>query len=264
VRDRNLRAPWLASASVDYVLSTSSQFDAYWRQVFGCRKLIRAGYPRNEVIVREPQTLEMLGSQLPDELLGPIDDGRPNVLVVPTWQRFQATPLSEGAFFAQVVRFARANQVNFFFKMHPTYTSRWNAQAVKTQGLYLLDPGVDIYPWMNRFDALVTDYSSIMFDYLLTGRPVMTLDLNPGDHQDFEPDYSLVPEGNFRNLFDMASFETVLKRTLTEDRGLPEREAYLARLFESDPTQASAQIMALVDELVETSQADDYEVVVPG
>jgi CDP-glycerol glycerophosphotransferase len=47
----------------------------------------------------------------------------------------------------------------------------------KAEGLYLLDPGTDVYPWLNRFDALVTDYSSIMFDFLLTGRPVLRLRL---------------------------------------------------------------------------------------
>jgi CDP-glycerol glycerophosphotransferase (TagB/SpsB family) len=260
VRDVNLRAPWLASSAVDYVLSTAAFFDPYWHEVFGCRRILRAGFPRNEVMGREAEALEMLGAQLPDELLQPLAAGRPNVLVVPTWQRQHGTALTESDFFVHALRFARANKVNFFFKMHPTYFKRWEGQGAKAQGLYLLDPGVDVYPWMRRFDALVTDYSSIMFDFLWTGKPVLALDLKPGQHQNFEPDYSLVPPGEFREAFDMGSFDRVLKRALTNDQGLPGREAYLAQLFETDPLQASAQIMALVDTVVEASQQPDYEV----
>lgn len=261
VRDVNLRAPWLASSAADYVLSPAAFFDPYWREVFGCRRLLRAGFPRNEVIGREAETLEMLGAQLPDELVGPLTNGRPNVLVVPTWQRHQQTALTHTDFFAHALRFARANKVNFFIKMHPIYFKRMDGQGAKAEGLYLLDPGVDVYPWMRRFDALVTDYSSIMFDFLWTGRPVLTLDLQPGQHQNYEPDYGLLPAGEFRVPFTMDSFERALKRTLTDDPGLAEREAYLAQLFETDPMQASAQIMTLVDMLVDASQQPDYEVV---
>jgi len=261
VRDRALRAPWVASTGADVVLSPAQCFDAYWREVFGCRHLLRAGFPRNEVLVREPQTLEMLGAQLPDEVIEPLHDGRPNVLVVPTWQRHHATALTENEFFTQALRFARAHKVNFFFKMHPTYFKRWEGSGVKTDGLVLLDPGVDLYPWLNRFDALVTDYSSIMFDYLLTGRPVLTLDLNPGDHQDFEPDYSLVPEGDFRAPFQPSGFSDCLKRSLFDDRGAQARRDYAGRVFETDPAAASAQVMALVDALVEDSQQPDWNVI---
>jgi CDP-glycerol glycerophosphotransferase len=266
VRDRNLRAPWVASSGADVVLSTAQHFDAYWREVFGCRHLLRAGFPRNEVLVRAPHTLEMLGAQLPEDIVAPLHDGRPNVLVVPTWQRHHDTALTRDDFFAHALRFARTHKVNFFFKMHPTYFKRWEGAGAKTDGLVLLDPGTDIYPWMNRFDALVTDYSSIMFDYLLTGRPVLTLDLQPGDHQDFEPDYGLVPrgdEGAFRAVFTPATFAATLQRALFDDRGRDARLAYAARLFETDPAAASAQIMALVDALVEDSQQPDWNVITP-
>lgn len=263
VRDAALRAPWLASSAADYVLSPAAFFDSYWREVFGCRKLLRAGFPRNEVIGREAHTLEMLGAQLPEELLQPLMAGRPNILVVPTWQRGGQPLLSDNDFFVHALRFARANRVNFFFKMHPTYFKRWEGSGAKTEGLYLLDPGVDVYPWMNRFDALVTDYSSIMFDFLWTGRPVLTLDLQPGQHRDYEPDYDLVPQGDFRLTYTLPTFEAVLKRALTEDRGLAAREAYLGQLFETDPLQACAQAIRLIDSLVEQSQQPDFEVVVP-
>jgi len=265
-RDRAVRAHWVASTGADVVLSTAQTFDTYWRDVFGCRHLLRAGYPRNEVLVRAPHTLEMLGAQLPEDIVAPLHDGRPNVLVVPTWQRHRDTALTSDDFFAHALRFARTHKVNFFFKMHPTYFKRWDGAGAKTDGLYLLDPGTDVYPWMNRFDALVTDYSSIMFDYLLTGRPVLTLDLNPGDHQDFEPDYALVPTcdaGEFRAVFTPPTFAATLRRALFDDQGRQARLDYAGKLFETDPAAASAQVMALVDALVEDSQQPDWNVITP-
>ena len=43
-------------------------------------------------------------------------------------------------------------------------------------------PRTDLYPLMREVDVLVTDYSSIMFDYLLLDRPVV---LYRPDHEDY-------------------------------------------------------------------------------
>ena len=69
------RQYWLSSIQSDHVLSTASHFDAYWREVFGCRQLVRAGMPRNEVLLRPADELELLGAErlvharLGDEML---------------------------------------------------------------------------------------------------------------------------------------------------------------------------------------------------
>lgn len=259
-----LRQYWMANCGADHVLSTASCFDAYWREVFGCRSLLRSGMPRNEVILRPAQGLEWLGAGLPEPVVKTLETDAPALLMVPTWQRGQHTALTQPDFLAQAVAFSRGTGAQIFLKVHPTYVGRWGADAQTTEGLHFIDPGVDIYPWMHRFDALITDYSSIAFDFLLTGRPALMLDLGDAGHQKYEPDWSLVPEGDFRTPFTVRNFQDVLMRALTADTGRDARLGYAARIFETDPLRASDTLLAALDELVERKLAPDHQVWLPG
>lgn len=263
-RSSEVRPYWLSSITADHVLSTASHFDAYWREVFGCRSLVRAGMPRNEVLLRPATALEQFGAELSPRAQAALESGRPAVLVVPTWQRNKWTELTGSTFLAHAVKFAREHQANIFFKAHPTYFGHWNQQDQEVEGLHLVDPGLDIYPWMSRFSALVTDYSSIMFDFLLTGKPVLTLDLKPGDHQNYEPDYRLVPDGDFRITYTTETLGAKLKKAVFDDKRQAQRLAYARTVFESDPTSACSDLMQLLDALVDQSQQPDFKVWAPG
>jgi len=92
VFDRGFRNPIKLATRTDHFLSTSSQLDAFWVQAFGCSSLVRAGQPRNTVIVREPTALELIGASLPpDQLAAMRNPQQRRILVAPTWQR--AKPL---------------------------------------------------------------------------------------------------------------------------------------------------------------------------
>jgi hypothetical protein len=99
-----------------------------------------------------------------------------------------------------------------------------------------------------------------MFDFLHTGAPVLSLDLQRGDHQDFEPDWSLVPDVEFRHRFTADDFERQLRRALHEDTLQDRRAEMRGRILESDPLAASGGLLNLVDRLVVRSQQDDFTV----
>lgn len=263
-RSIDLRQPWVSSTRVDHVVSTAPVFDAYWREVFGCRHLVRAGLPRNEVILRQASELEMVGARLPDEVLPLLQDNTPALLLVPTWQRGRPTALTDPAFLRRAEAWGRAQGVHLFLKAHPSLIGRDSGLAGVGSHLHLLDTALDIYPWLFRFNALVTDYSSILFDHLLSGHPVLTLDLGDGQHQRFEPDYRLVPPGEYRYDFSVEGFEDQWLHALIDDPLRPSRQAYAREIFASDPERACEDLLLVLDRLVEQATAPDWQVWQPA
>ncbi|WP_129339094.1 CDP-glycerol glycerophosphotransferase family protein [Cellulomonas endophytica] len=260
-RQEPLRDPWVASSSVDAVLSTSPDLDAYWREVFGVPQLVRAGQPRNEVLLRDATPTELVGADLPARTMAALQTPDPAVLVVPTWQRGRTTPLTERRFLEQMVEFGTRHGVTMVYKPHPVYLPVALAE-LQVDRLHVLDPGIDVYPWMFRFGALVTDYSSILFDFLLTGNPVLTVEL--GEHQSFEPDFGLVPPGLPTTPFAPEAFAATLATALAGDGRREERLAYARRVFASDPARACADLVPFLDEAVARSQRPDHAVWAPG
>ncbi|NVP55653.1 CDP-glycerol glycerophosphotransferase family protein [Mycoplana rhizolycopersici] len=264
ISDIRYRRPFFMASQADLVLSTSSAFDDFWYETYGAPQLVRAGFPRNEVICREATAHERIGSELPPEATKAFSSGRRNVLVVPTWQRGNPTFLMQPGFFERLHKAAARYKVNFFYKMHPLYHDPSKTMAVAGNNFYAIGAGTDIYPHMKKFDALLTDYSSIMFDFLLTGKPVLSLDIPPGTHQNFEPDYSLVPDVPFRTLFTPANLEAQLQNALDRDDKKAERGEMVEKIFETDPLMANEHLLAVVDRLVDEAVSLQPEIIYPA
>lgn len=139
-----------------------------------------------------------------------------------------------------------------FIKTHPYRAVNFDSNALKINNFYFIDADVDVYPFLNRFDALITDYSSIMFDFLLTKKPVLTLDIAPGEHANFEPNYALLPINNkFRYTFTKDNITSVLYKALFKDDKAVERELAVSRLFPNDSTNACQQMEMLIIDILE-------------
>jgi hypothetical protein len=182
------------------------------------------------------------------------------VLVVPTWQRERPTWLTSEDALRLLAETGMKKGVTFFVKAHPTYFATVGNNTQEVGGLQLLHPGVDVYPILSTFDALVTDYSSIQFDFLYTKKPVLTLDLQPGEHQKFEPDWSLVPDVAYRHRFTAKDFVKQLDTALTADTLEGARAEMLSRIFETNPLRASDSLLTVIERLVKESQKDDFSV----
>jgi CDP-glycerol glycerophosphotransferase len=250
ISDVRFRRPFYMASQADLVLSTSCDLDEFWTRTYGAPNLVRAGYPRNEVIRRDATAYELIGSELSPQAKTAISSKRKNILVVPTWQRNNATLLMQSHIFEKMGKIAARNKVNIFYKMHPLYHKPANIDTIANGNFYTIDAGTDIYPHLNKFDLLLTDYSSIMFDFLLTGKPVLSLDIPPGTHQNFEPDYSLVPNVPFRTLFTESNLEDRILHALEKDDKVRERSEMSDKLFETDPLLANQHLLSVIDRLV--------------
>lgn len=140
-------------------------------KVFDCGEMWETGYPRNDVLLREPDGVDLLGVDVPalKRIKRMRAQGMKSVFFMPTFRDTGGDPFSDGALdLAAMNDFGKRSNIVFVIKFHP-YVS---IQAdLGMDNVNVVRPETDAYPLMSLADCLLTDYSSVAYDFLLTGRP---------------------------------------------------------------------------------------------
>ena len=132
----------------------------------------------------------MVGYLQMDPLLR--DDGQPlpldlptdhkMVLYAPTWNAQLSSATMLGARVVDLIRGERDN-VSVVIKPHPVsfhqtpqWLETWRKVADSNANVHLVDDaGADVIPWLRAADVLVSDVSSVVFQYLALDRPVVLI-----------------------------------------------------------------------------------------
>lgn len=144
------------------------------------QRLRDAGLPVREdqvVHVGRPQADMLLHKAEPDA-------GLRTLLYAPTWEGFveEANYSSIGPLALTVFEQLANRGYRILFKPHPytgvrdkpkrVWLGRINALCER-DGHEFIDPAVPIHDCMNRSDAMITDISSVITDYLVTDKPII-------------------------------------------------------------------------------------------
>lgn len=132
-------------------------------------KLIETGYPRNDLLVNADEVLiQSLKKkyQLPED--------KKVILYAPTWRDNEFT--AKGYTFHLQVNFEKwkkclGNEYVVIFKPHYLIVNEFDLQAYK-DFVYEVKADADISELYLVSDVLVTDYSSVFFDYAILNRPI--------------------------------------------------------------------------------------------
>lgn len=155
-----------------FVLTTSESLIKIFKSAFNTKHVLVSGYPRNDTLCsklivnvllpEEKKSLELINKSKCKTVL----------LYMPTFRD------SEELFFEKVNEndlkdYLKSKDMLLCVKLHPKSKLNKDFNKLGGENIQIIDPNVDPYILLQLADALITDYSSIYFDYLLLDRPII-------------------------------------------------------------------------------------------
>ena len=205
----------------DYVLTTSKNMVATMSAAFEVlsKDIIVSDQPRNHVFYMTPQELDGFLGKYGDEkekrLYNELkNEKRQKVIYMPTFRDadpeyiYKAIPDWD-----DFNSFLGCNNIVLYLKVHRVTPL---PQGLNYSNIRVIDNSLDIYPILPLFDRLITDYSSIMFDYALMRKPIIIYDYDLESYV-----------ANSRNVFK--SFRNLLKK-LSEAKGYDELKRLMTKI----------------------------------
>lgn len=140
-------------------------------------KVYYTGYPRNDLVFREIQGAEIGVNPVTQEILKRIPREETVIGYFPTWrENGDVNPINPNIF----NMFLEEHDAHCIIKPH-RYTAPFVDDS-KFERIHVHPPTGDIYPIFKDIDVLITDYSSIYFDYMLLDKPVA---FYPYDYEEY-------------------------------------------------------------------------------
>lgn len=177
-----IRAAKKDSLMADVFLSNSRFLTEIYRRAFWFTgEILECGFPRNDMLFGErPETVEKVR-----EALG-IPEGKRLALYAPTFRKGN----SLSAYDMDYARCAKALGRRFggewllLAKLHPNIAERARELGLDPRVVHNASDYPDIQELYVACEALFTDYSSVMFDYMNTGRPCFLYVNDVGAYKD--------------------------------------------------------------------------------
>ena len=152
----------------DFLISPSEYCTQIFPSTFGYKgTILETGYPRNDILVSRANDRDLIRKSL-----GITDSKQQVVLYAPTWRDSKRTATGNW----KPVNFLQGSlgdNVTVLFRGHTNTHSAHSAQVA--------GGAIDVTEYRNvaelylAADVLVTDYSSSMFDFSVTGKPMIFL-----------------------------------------------------------------------------------------
>lgn len=152
----------------DLLLSPSVEFTNVLSRAFRIshEKILMSGYPRihfNEKIT----------------------SNKKNILYAPTFRDGKQFEFLDNFDFKKLDSFFEEHNYQFFIRLHPRdKISNTISKLVDSSRNIFIDNNDDLYEELSTYDVLVADYSSVIFDFLSFGKPIIFAPFDLLEYQD--------------------------------------------------------------------------------
>lgn len=213
---------------------------------------IISGYPRNTVF-----------SKIKNDGVANNNCGEINYVYMPTWRGNSSSSNPDETNIEKIL--AAVDDVldskhTLYVSLHPNEVSGISFEQYKYIKAFPKD--VDKYEFISRADALITDYSSVMFDFSITGKPIILFMYDFDEYMENRGMYVDVRTLPFKNVYSIDE----LCRLLKEDEILKQCAEYdksYSEIFtDNDSEDATADIVEYLfqGKISEKMIIDDYSV----
>jgi len=164
-------------------ISSSEWFNQHiFPKIFRAKQYMALGYPRNDAFLQPAEQRDWINAESLSLLRKVQQDTGDIIVYAPTYRDWGDNdyPID----LAELNAWCQTQRVSFVLKFHP-FISRKFAAAMQLDNLnnlqslpglshvYLYPSGKNVYPWLAEAKVLISDYSSIAYDFLLTGKPII-------------------------------------------------------------------------------------------
>lgn len=159
--------PWHA-VRPHLLIATSETTAEITRRAFDVREeqVAVTGFPRNDIMLRATSDPE--SRSCPAQLVEDVEAGRPTFLYLPTY-RDSAEPYID-IDWERLDALMTSIDGRFYLKFHPDDRSSFEAATSRIVQLY---QDTDVYDILPHVSVLISDYSSIIFDFMVLDRPII-------------------------------------------------------------------------------------------
>jgi CDP-glycerol glycerophosphotransferase len=165
----SMMMPWHVDRP-DLIIATAPETAEITRRAFAVGDDVVAitGYPRNDVLFTNGNSLTDARAEWPQPFREAVESGRFVFFYLPTY-RDSGKPFLD-VDWAAVDRLMVQRNASFFLKLHPDDRGTFDGSGTR---VHELPQGIDIYSLLPATGALISDYSSIIFDFMMLDRPIV-------------------------------------------------------------------------------------------
>lgn len=180
----------LLKTNISYTLATSEFFRDYTKKYLGVKdsQIIINGYPRYDFLLENQKQNN--------------SEDITRILYAPTWRHYSDVELFPFPDFEinKLEEFCLKNRIEINIRVHPRFEDKIPQYLLKAKCIKnyssAVEPDINNSLW--KFDMLITDYSSILYDFYLLDRPVFYFDYDRNIYEEingFAVNYDIIATG---------------------------------------------------------------------
>lgn len=202
-------------------------------------KVILHGYPRNSVFCDSEKAAEI------KKLCG--DEGISTLAYMPTWRGQDNKNIETDAYIEETLGMLRdmdaalSDDQKLYVNLHPIVQSDIDLDGFSHIQAFPAD--VEKYDFINSVDTLITDYSSIFFDYSITGKPIILFTYDYDNYASERGMYFGIEELPFARADDMDELTEMLRSRSYEKLDYSGCREYRDRFVRYDTVTAASDLM---------------------